>query len=543
MYKRIGIFAILLPFILMSSNLLQAKLTNITVRNVEKYTDVVFDLTDEISYTDFRMDSKIVIDLLEVESDFEGRSWTINKGEVKNIRVSRIPSAELTRIIIECTKEFNYTINTPGKGIISLKLNTNTEPFSTWEASSVPTEEAVAEEKGKEVPSPTRDVLEKTGLSMRLERADLVTVLRSIAKYSGRNMVIGDEVKGEISVELKNVHWEKALDLILKTKGYTYIIEENIIRVGTAESFSEEREKGELAKPLERSVFSLEFTTPKEIAKTVKSALTKRGTVEEDERTNSIIVTDIPSKIEAVKKLVEVLDKKTPQVVIISRVVDLDRSAAKELGLSWEVTNLRNADWNIEGDVSHVTPPEPVSGVYLNVGTVKNFAKISARLAAMENTQRLKTIANPRITTVNNKKATIFGGKRFAVTTTDIHGQPITKWYQAGIDLSVTPHINSLEDITMDITVELSDVVPTATTPTITQTKATTQALVKNGQTLVIGGFISKTTSKTKSGIPILKDIPLIGNLFSKTSTEERNREVLIFITPHIVVSELEGKI
>ena len=246
--------------------------------------------------------------------------------------------------------------------------------------------------------------------------------------------------------------------------------------------------------------------------------------------------------MQAVQELVNVLDKKTPQVAILARVVDVDKNAARELGLSWEVTNLRKAEWNIEGDVSYVTPPEPTSGLYLNLGTIKNFAKISARLAAMESKQLLKTIANPRITTVNNKEANIFGGKKFAITTTDIHGQPITKWFQAGIELTVTPHINSLEDITMDITVELSDVVP-GELEQITQTKATTQSLVKNGQTLVIGGFVHKTESKTKSGIPLLKDIPLIGNLFGKTTTEVREREVLIFITPHIIRDDMEGKI
>lgn len=536
MYKRIILFIILFLLFTVPSAFGKANLSNITVKNVDNYTDVIFNLSEGISYTDFRMDNKVVVDFLDVDSDLGGKGWTIDRGGIKNLSVSIIPSAELTRVIIQCDNEYNYTIKSTGNGIITLSLNTNTTPFSSWTAIAVPKEEVkeVEEKPEPTVPTHPKKVI-KGGISMRLERADLVTVLRSIAKYSGMNMIIGDDVKGNISVELKNVRWEKALDLILKTKGYTYIIETDIIRVGTAESFAQEREKGEMAKPLMRRVFTLEYTTPKELSSIVKSSLSKRGVVEQDTRTNSLIVTDIPPKIASIEELVMILDKETPQVAIISKIIDIDRSAALELGISWDVNNLRVSDWNVEGDASFVTPPEPLSGIYLNVATIRNFARISARISAMEQEQKLTTLANPRITTVNNKEATIFGGKRFAITTTDIHGQPVTRWFQAGIELSVTPHINSLEDITMDISVELSDVVAEAATPTITQTKASTQSLVKNGQTLVIGGFINKTVTSTKTGIPLLKDIPIIGNLFGKTVTRERNREVLIFITPHIV--------
>ncbi|MCK4526711.1 AMIN domain-containing protein [candidate division WOR-3 bacterium] len=543
MFKRMALLGILIPILVVASDLTggftQTDLNNITVENIESYTDITFKLTNKVSYTDFRLDDKVVVDLLEVVTDFDGKSWTINRGGIKTISVSKIPSAGLTRVIIHCDKEFQYNIYTPNERTLSLRLTTEAESFPTWNAS---TEEVAKEGTPEEKLSTQAPPLEQGLLSMRLEKADLVTVLRSLAKYSRMNMIIGDDVKGTVSVELKDVHWETAIDLILKTKGYTYIIEEGIIRVGSAEAFSKEREKVEMAQPIIRKVFELAFTTPEELSKSVKSLLSKRGIVEKDERTNSLIVTDIPTKVQAVQELVNVLDKKTPQVAILARVVDVDKNAARELGLSWEVTNLRKAEWNIEGDVSYVTPPEPTSGLYLNLGTIKNFAKISARLAAMESKQLLKTIANPRITTVNNKEANIFGGKKFAITTTDIHGQPITKWFQAGIELTVTPHINSLEDITMDITVELSDVVP-GELEQITQTKATTQSLVKNGQTLVIGGFVHKTESKTKTGIPLLKDIPLIGNLFGKTTTEVREREVLIFITPHIIRDDMEGKI
>jgi len=357
------------------------------------------------------------------------------------------------------------------------------------------------------------------------------------------NIIIGDEVRGTISVELDNVVWEKALDLVLKTKGYTYIIENNVIRVGKPGTFAKEREDIELSKPLKREVFVLEFSTPKEIQPAIKSLLSKRGTLESDARTNSIIVNDIALRLEEVESLVKALDKKTLQVAITSKIVDLDRTATRELGLSWDVTNLSNTRFNVTGDVSHVTPPAPTTGAFVNVATVQNWGDLSARLMAMEQDQKLEITSNPRVTTVNNKEATIFGGKRFAITTLDINGQPITRWYTAGIELKVTPHINAAGDITMEISVEMSDVVPGSENTVVTETRSATETLVKNGQTIVIGGFYTKTITEKKTGIPLLKDIPLLGLLFGHTSSEERKREVLIFITPYVVESEIEKNI
>jgi type IV pilus assembly protein PilQ len=190
-----------------------------------------------------------------------------------------------------------------------------------------------------------------------------------------------------------------------------------------------------------------------------------------------------------------------------------------------------------------LTPQGAVHGAFVNVATVQSWGDIAATLSMMEQDQRLDITSNPRVTTVNNKEALIFGGKRFAITTLDVNGQPVTRWYQAGIELKVTPHINSSGDITMEIGVEMSDVVPGSNNSIITETSSETETLVKNGQTLVIGGFYTKTVTETRTGIPILKDIPLLGLLFGHTVSEERKREVLIFITPHIVETELGSNI
>lgn len=541
MYKRVFLLFLLLPLFILGNPEGEPELRNITVKNVNGTTEVIFDLTNYASSSDFTMDNKIVVDLLQTTSSLEGNLWNVNRGRIESIALSYISSASLTRIVIQLSGDVGYEISNPNMNTISLKLAGESEDFTAWSAGGkVRIEKEYKEERPYSYAEGTQE-----RISMRLENADLVTTLRSIAQASGMNIIVGDEVRGAITVELDDIEWEEALDLVLKTKGYTYIIENNVIRVGKPETFAKEQENIEASKPIKREVFVLEFTTPKEIQQTIKSLLSKRGVVETDERTNSVIVSDIELRLEEVESLVRALDKKTLQVAITSKIVDIDRTASRELGIEWSVTNLASTRLDLAGDVTQTNPPDPTTGVFVNIATVPapSWGDIQARLIAMEKDQRLDITSNPRVTTVNNKEATIFGGKRFALTTLDINGQPIQRWYQAGIELKVTPHINSAGDITMEISVEMSDVVPGSDNQQITETSAETETLVKNGQTLVIGGFFTKTVTETKTGIPILKDIPLLGLLFGHTASEERKREVLIFITPHIVETELGSNI
>ena len=529
-----------LLFLLVFIGLYAFNLSDISVSGTEGNTIVEFTFDGEVSYTDFTMDGKIVIDLLNTKG-LEGKTWDVNNGGIKNIQISEIPSGDILRVIVSCDQEYSYTIAQEDSKLV-MEISTGTEDFGPMNiggAETIPpveeteVKETETTETQEEVTPPTR-VVKKKGISMEFENADMTTALRAIAEYAGMNIVIGDDVKGTVTLKLDNIYWEDALRLILQTKGYAYVIEGNVIRVGTGKQFEAEREARELAEPMEQKVIVLEFTTAREIEKVIKNQLSKRGSMDIDERTNSIIVKDIKSKVEQIESLIRILDTKTPQVAIEAKVVDMDKGVLNDLGIQWSVKNLRNADWNLMGSVGSSQLTGPISGLALTLGTIKNFALLSSSLKALETENKLTTLANPRITTANNKKAEIFGGKKFAITTLDMRGNPITQWFNAGIKLNVTPHINSLQDITMDVEVELSDVI---SEKEITTTNAKTQALVKDGETLVIGGFIHKTQTKRVEGIPILRSIPIIGALFRRTYTEDRDREVLIFLTPHIVKS------
>ncbi|MCD6399741.1 secretin and TonB N-terminal domain-containing protein [candidate division WOR-3 bacterium] len=503
-------------------------LNDIRVKSLNGVTDVllIFDKSVK-NFSDFTVDSKIAIDVIGGVSNYAGKAWGVSRGGIDTIDVSQIPSANLLRVIIGRDSSYNYTV-TSNANTLLVTIETGSSPFAEWGIKG----QTVAPKEVKTVRETYKPV---KGISLEFENADLVTALRAIAEYARKNIIIGDDVKGTITVKLDNVPWERALRLILQTKGYAYVIEGNIIRVGTGKQFESERENKELAELVVQKVFRLEFTTVEEIKPIIQNLLSKRGSINIDKRTNSLIVRDIGSKVNSIESLVRILDSKTPQVAIEARVVDVDRTNIRDIGVNWGSENMQKAAWNIKGKASLTPSTTPIAGLDLTLGTIRNYAKLLANIKALENKNKLSTIANPRVTTANNKEARIFGGKQFAITTIDIRGNPITQWFKAGIELNVTPHINSLQDITMDVKVELSDVI---SEKEITKTEANTQSLVKDGETLVIGGFIHRTETKHEEGVPFLMSIPLLGRLFKRTYTEDRDREVLIFLTPHIVKTD-----
>ncbi|GAJ14424.1 unnamed protein product, partial [marine sediment metagenome] len=255
------------------------------------------------------------------------------------------------------------------------------------------------------------------------------------------------------------------------------------------------------------------------------------GKVEVDGRTNSLIVTDIESRHQDIKDLLDILDAPNPQVDIEIRVVDIDYDYGRDLGITWSLSNLRSKRHNVTAAGTLLTPAPSYFDV--TIGTVRNFAKINAILNFSESEGKTKTIANPRITALNNREAEILGGRKFPVNVLDEAGNLVTRYFEVGTKLRVTPHINSKDEITMDIHAELSSVDPT--TLIITSTEAKTRQLVSDGETVVLGGFIREEEQRSEAGIPILRSIPILGYFFKRTGRSTSKREVLIFLTPHII--------
>jgi type IV pilus assembly protein PilQ len=259
--------------------------------------------------------------------------------------------------------------------------------------------------------------------------------------------------------------------------------------------------------------------------------------VEADERTNALLVTDIEERLEEIRTLVTDLDAETQQVEIVAKLVDVDAVASRQLGVSWNINNLHSSSERMSGSVSHASELVTATTEF-RFGILRKFGDIDATIQALERENKANIISNPSITTVNNRQARILVGKEVPLIVLDESGNPITELKKVGITLEVTPHINSANRVTMDLHPEVSDLSSQATVQggiVFTTTEADTRVMVGDGETAVIGGLIRTNEGKFEEGVPILRSIPVLGNLFKSSDVRRERRELLIFITPRIV--------
>jgi len=383
-------------------------------------------------------------------------------------------------------------------------------------------------------------------MSLDVQGADIQTVLRSLSEFSGKNIVASKEVKGQVTLRLRNVPWRHALDIVLKSQGLGMVETGQTIVVSNLDTLRKEemdrrtaeRTQEELL-PLETRILPVNYANSKEMARSVEKTLTKRGHIEVDDRSNSLIVTDIADRLDQVDAMVRNLDTRTPQVEIVARLVDVDVSSTRDLGIQWGVHNLDLFDAGVTEHVDINAADVSNPAALARLGTIKSFGSIDARLQALESQNKANIISNPRITTVNNREASVVVGKQIPLIVQDFAGNAVTQLTTIGIKLSVTPHINTGNRITMDVHPEVSDLASQATVQggiIINTTMADTRVMVNDGETAVIGGLIRSNES------PVLMDVPLLGNLFRSNSTTKQKRELLIFVTPKILGEGMGSK-
>lgn len=380
-------------------------------------------------------------------------------------------------------------------------------------------------------------------ITIDLQGADIHTVLRSIAETSGRNIVTNSGVNGTVNLRLVDVPWDEALTVILRTQGLSYVEDLGVIRVAQVSALNDEeisREAAERKKdglvPLQTSVVPVRFAAADELQLSVQSILSPRGRIDVDLRTNSLVVTDIPSTLPVVQGLVTELDTKTPQVEIVAQLVDLDTSVSREIGIDWSLDNLHSTQYGTSGAVGvNGGVASPVGTV--NLGVIKEFGDLDLLLQALEQNQKANIISNPKITTVNNREANILVGQEIPLIVQDEAGNPITELKKIGITLRVTPYINQDGLITLDLHPEVSDLASQSSTAgvIINTSEADTRVMVMDGETAVIGGLIRQNETEVETRVPVLGSIPLVGNLFRSKTSAKAKRELVIFVTPRII--------
>ena len=379
-------------------------------------------------------------------------------------------------------------------------------------------------------------------INLDLQGADIRTVLRTLSDYAGKNIIAGKDVEGQVNARIKDAPWEDALAAILKAHGYAYVEENGIIRVGEmAKIRNEELEEVAAARkredllPIVTEVVRLEFANASELKTSLAEMLTNRGRLQVDSRTNALIVSDIRLNVEKIGSMARELDGRTQQVEIVSKLVDVSADDTKNLGIEWNITNLSVGDVTGSAGVSALTPGAVGA---LRVGTVQSWGQLDLMLDALARSKKANIVSNPNITTVNNREAKILVGAKIPLIVADEAGNAITQLTTVGIQMRVTPHVNSDRTITLDLHPEVSELSSQATVQggvIINTSEADTRVVVNDGETAIIGGLIRDVQSEVKTGIPLLMDLPGIGWLFRNSNKSNDKRELIIFVTPKML--------
>jgi type IV pilus secretin PilQ/predicted competence protein len=351
---------------------------------------------------------------------------------------------------------------------------------------------------------------------------------------------------------LQDVSWRQALDILLKTYNLSGVEEEGYIRVLPTQDFVSEQALMEKHKADQASLVSLEtqvipikYGTAKDIIKAIKGVLSPRGTIDTDDRTNSLVVRDTPEYAQKVKQLVETLDKETNQIKIAAKLLEIESGSVTELGLDWSMISRKSAQLmtgdKTEGSFSQKTDKVSDPAGKFTLATVQGDFDIEGTISALVSSKKGKIIAHPEITTVDNREAFIQMGQKIPIKQFDEAGNVVIEFEEVGTILRVTPHITAQNRILLKLKPERSSYTFDANGVIINTNNAETNVVVENGQTAVIGGLTTQLESKSHAGLPILKDIPLLGYLFRYTRKEVTNRDLIIFVTPTIVTDQMHS--
>ncbi|MBI5408938.1 MAG: type IV pilus secretin PilQ [Nitrospirae bacterium] len=547
------------------------EITGISVTERDGTTEIEIKGSAPFNYTVYKPSDpyQVIVELQNADPGEFTKKILIDRAGVLDIAAVRDESTPgIVRLKIGLTVPADVEPVSRGDSLVLVFDNPEAEETAS-SGETVEGEEARSDDAGLVSGALPAKVYTGEKINIDFQDAELSHIFRLIADISGYNIVVSPDVKGKFSMKLIEVPWDQALDIILRNYGLSKTLEENIIRVAPTSVIAKEEEEIARAKESkERSgdlvtrVYPINYANVDDVKKAIDTAklLTSRGFISVDARTSSVIIKDVDKKHGEYENIVRALDVMTPQVNIDARIVEVTTKFTRELGIQWGAivqpspqTRIGGIGIPLPGNVGSdsffsgnpllVNLPAAVSqgaGGSIGIGYIgaKTLRALDLQLSAMETTGKGRIISNPRIITMDNQKAKILQGKKIPYQTVSQEGTQ-TAFVDAALELIVTPHITPEGTILMNLETKKNEADFSQTSfngvPTINTNEVTTQVLIKDGDTLALGGIFKTTVQKDLAYVPGLGDIFALGWLFKKEKKVEDTTELLIFITPRIV--------
>jgi type IV pilus assembly protein PilQ len=554
------------------------EVTGVSVQAAPGRADVIINVRGAVEVRDFMLEgpNRLVLDVVGARlrgnpvSDYDG----VKRGGVLNLRFAQY-KPDVVRIVLDLDHAMDYHVERVADAI-RVSFGTD-QSFLTWSSNDARTRKApaakAAPRREPEVQLPASRLVRaneatEPRITVVWDRANIADVVAGFAAFSGRTIILGKDIKGEVSAEIRNQPWPQAFQAILAAQGLSaQEMAGGIIRVDNPSALA----SLDSLEPLETNVVRINYAKAKDLTKSLEGSLTKgRGKVIADDNSNSLIITDTRSRVGNLTEFVKGLDIRTPQVSIKAKLVFVDRTDIEELGIKYDLGN-QNQFFNkvvqrccdpttgkrytpdvnvIDLGGNSVAAVGNASGVVVSSALDMIFSTaiggftLTSFLSAVERADLSDIQAEPVITTLDNRKADILVGEETPVRVIDAAGgaggdaKANVSFKETGIRLTVTPHVTSNRQIAMELHTERSSIQPLAAADLgfIFQTqRADNQLLVNDGETAVIGGLTVTSVTNTRSGIPLLSGLPIIGKLFSFSSNTENRRDLIILVTPRII--------
>ena len=609
----------------------QGALKSVTLAQGKERTRMVLNLSKNVAYNAAANGNEVIITLQAneananqgIETKFAEPSLGQQQFSLKNVDFARGKNGE-GRIIVDLSDaSAGINIKQKGKTIVVDFINTNVpdnlqrrlnvtnfntpvifvdtmkqgkngrmviEPQGSWEQSAYQADKKFIIDVRPIVDNPNKLVRgAKTGyagekLSLNFQNIEVRAVLQVIADFTGLNIVTSDTVTGNLTLRLKDVPWDQAMDIITQSKGLAMRKTGNVILVAPADELAtKEKQALEASQQIEdlealrTEVFTLKYMRAEDLVKIITDSkqkiLSKRGSAVPDVRTNNVFVQDTPKYLEQVQAIINKTDVAVRQVMIESRLVIADDKYSRALGARFGVNKLNttgNSSYAIGGNLAQTStvgasqasttgvsgptsPSGSTDGLQSNLGLTKASGSLAfslfrlpaglllnLELTAMESDGRGKVVSSPRVTTANQHKAKIASGTEIPYLEASSSGAATVAFKSAVLSLEVTPQITPDDKIIMELDVKKDRVGQVYSgVPSIETQNINTQVLVGNGETAVLGGIYEQTTRNDVEKVPFFGDLPIMGNLFKRKTVQNDRTELLIFVTPKIMDDSL----